>query len=64
MGTPKLSSARNLNQKNYHILNSTPEIIVTVKDLKDVVFLLPAMMEAQGDTLCLLAQPKEGQQQI
>ena len=25
---------------------------------------LPANMEAQGDTLCLLAQPKEGQQQF
>ena len=25
---------------------------------------LPAKMEAQVDTLCLLAQPKEGQQQF
>ena len=28
-----------------------------------MIFRLPAKMEAQVDTLCLLAQPKEGQQQ-
>ena len=49
---------------HYPPLTTNMQQLIGIPQFRNIFGGLPAKMEAQVDTLCFLAEPKEGQQQI